>query len=318
MDRINAVTVLRWMLAAVFWTCLMACTPHESWKEYPVAGVQASPFEDGPTVQRHLQSRYAERVTGCTGGSGNVFPAFLCSGILMRATGTSVGYYPWNPKPGSGGVSFSWLRGDANFMGSWHVNGFIVLPQFYADNFNYEHLYIDCAFAVDGWTWYRSQGGCGPTTAYPVISDACHTRNISTAAAFWATYQPYAWNQQAICGFSMKKDRPEARQTFMEVVALMKNFNSFTIWNELVVHEWAQNLHRTLPIEAFYYVANPVRCQEVPCPAWTVGRDGARKDQKDFRALSGRWVPVIRMTMPASVTVSANFEYRVEDQGVLN
>jgi hypothetical protein len=59
-----------------------------------------------------------------------------------------------------------------------------------------------------------------------------------------------------------------------------------------------------LPIEAFFYIS---------------GYDGpmdAMSYQRDFYDTTGRWVPVIRLTMASSPGARATFTYRLQDQAI--
>jgi hypothetical protein len=261
---------------------------------------------DGPTVARHLQERFADVLDGC---QGNTFlgPAFLCTGVLMRGTEHSTTYYPWNPNPGAGGVSFLWLRQDANFRanGFWLVNGFIVLPVYYADDFGYDKLEVMCAFPVDGDTWARVPDKCGPTPEFPVSSKPCHLAGVTTAEQWRARYAEYE-SQRAMCGFAVGIGDTETRERFNQIPRIMQldGQASFVHWNELVVKEWPQNRHATLPVEAFFYLGG------------SAGLANAQYDQGNFVRLSGRWVPVIRVTFASASNLPATFTYLATDQAV--
>lgn len=80
--------------------------------------------------------------------------------------------------------------------------------------------------------------------------------------------------------------------------------------NELVVKAWAQNSHRTVPIEAFFYRAGNAS-----------GLTNARNVQKDFYDTSSVdgtpiVVPIIAVTMPATPGASAAFSFHPADQVV--
>jgi hypothetical protein len=262
---------------------------------------------DGPTVARHLQQRYDERVDGCQGSTHRV-PAFLCSGVLMRSTAHDPDFYPWNPRPGVGGVSFSWLRQDANWRGVFdgHNSGFIFLPLFYANEQGYQPVEVLCAFPVDGWTWYRDANGCGKTVEYPSASRPCHVHGVATAEAWMALYRA-APDARGVCGFAVGIGEADALARFNLIAPLMRELvvaGGFDQWNELIVREWAQNLNARLPLEAFYYVGG------------TNGLATAMYDQASFVHVAKRWVPVIRVDFARMADGRATFTYSAADQGI--
>lgn len=278
---------------------------------------QATVREDGPTVERHLRKRFAETFNACKSASGALWPTFLCSGILMRGTGDYGNYYPWNPPPGSD-VSFVWLRQDSNFRGSWKANGFIFLPKFFADKFGDYSIYVNCAFVADAYTWIRSQRGCGPTNSYPAESAPCDKVGVRTAEQYRDKYAPSNWFDQRICGFTMTQASGlNTSEGFLQMRRAMgmMGARSFDEWNELVVAEWPQNQAK-LPLEAFYYIANPTNCATGRCPPLDTSRGLAQKDQRDLITVTGRWIPIIRITLAQKVDASAAFDYVVGDQAV--
>ena len=318
--------LVRWVMVALV-LCMAGCvttrppaTPGSESGSLSAISPHATVREDGPTVERHLRSRFAETFDGCKASSGVLWPTFLCSGILMRGTGDYGAFYPWNPKPGSD-VSFVWLRQDSNFLGSWVTNGFIFLPKFYADKFGDYSIHVNCAFADDSYTWIRGNRGCGATSSYPGESGPCHTVGVTTAEQYRAKYQPSNWFNERICGFDMRQASGlNTREAFYQMRRVMSMMGgaSFNRWNELVVAEWPQNQAK-LPLEAFYYISNPTKCGgggTSPCPPWTKGREWAQRDQRNLVAVTGRWIPIIRITLAASVGAPAGFVYDPADQGL--
>lgn len=310
-----------WVFCMVWMSILAGCAttrPGAAAVGSTGAAPQVTVREDGPTVERHLRARFAETFDGCKSASGALWPTFMCSGILMRGTGDYGEFRPWNPKPGSD-VAFVWLRQDSNFRGSWKTNGFIFLPKFYADKFGDHSIYINCAFVADAYTWIRSQRGCGPTNSYPAESAPCDKVGVTTAEQYRDKYEPSNWFDQRICGFTMTQGSGvDTRKGFLEMRRAMRMMGaaSFNEWNELVVAEWPQD-QANLPLEAFYYIANPSNCATGQCPPVDTGRTVARKDQRSLMGATGRWIPIIRITLASSVDASAAFDYIAGDQAIL-
>ncbi|NID15196.1 hypothetical protein [Luteibacter yeojuensis] len=280
------------------------------------AAIGVAADTDGPTVARHLTERYWENFASCTkyAGDPNPLPAVLCSGILMRATRRGGGYYVWNPNPSSPtpyGVSFSWLRVDSAYNGLVYdlTNGFVILPHFYADapSDGYTQLTALCVYPFDGATNNRTgdrRDGCG---AYPGIADSrpCQDIGVQDETAWlqrFANRGMYG-NQ---CGFRITPGTPNAWRAFYAQSVIRQRLPAwFALHNEVMVGTWGQG-DRRIPLEAFFYVAGK-----------TVGLAEARANQQEFRSQTGRWVPVIRMTLPTVGGGGALFVYNPGDQAVL-
>lgn len=266
----------------------------------------SNPAIEGATVAAELTSAYFDTREDCGKLST---PAFLCSGVLMRATDQSEDHHAWNPRPGSKGVSFSYIRKDANFdrLVFGATNGFIFYPYFSAPA-GKVHPEILCSFPIEGYTWIRN--GCGPTSYHPVDSDICQNQGITTAAQ-WKVHidkAPLDGSQSSIhtyvCGFDVRnalneKGGPAFYQSLLAMHEIPKQVISR--YNELLLQPWPQDIPGSLPIQAFFYLED--------------GLEKAQHDQEDFyNATGGNIVPIIKLTLPAVVTGDAKFEYFPADQ----
>lgn len=257
----------------------------------------------GQAVAEDLRFRYELKARDC--GSDNE-PAILCSGILMRGTVTNPKYHAWNPNPAStkGSVSFSWLRMDSQFhkMHERYTHGFVFLPPMQARRTH--PIEVLCAFPKDAQTDRRDNLGCGAHDMYPQTSRICPEQNVHSAADYVAYFRPVP-SYGYVCGFPVANGTPNAAKHFRDYMETVRALGRTTFhdWSEVLVREWAQDAHATLPIEAFFYQNDQ-------------GLDGARLDQADFHATSGRWVPIIRFEMPATVSDRARFSYTAEDQAL--
>lgn len=323
------VTKKRWMAALVFvltaglGACSLPQTHHRPTGNPAVTvsrNDRFSPYAErepsGPTVVKHLQDRYDATDMDCgrPPGSAPSRPAFLCSGVLLRAT-VPGNYFSWDPNPGStkGSVSFAWLRKDATFRTIYtprYANGFIVLPGFYADDFNYEKLSVLCVFPLDGDTDRRDSQGCGMLGTGAPRSRRCEDQGITTGAQ-WVTNYRTSNSYSTMCSFNVSDTVADSAPRFMQMGDAMGRMNepfqpitpgsSYT--NELLIATWRQGLAVTFPIEAFFY--------QTGVPG---GPANARKDQGDFKKQAGRWVPVISMTMPTNRGDRVTFGYNEADQ----
>lgn len=271
--------------------------------------------QTGPTVARHLVERYNGTRTYCgkTIDDPNRLPAVLCSGILLRATKRGVGYDVWNPNPGSptpNGVPFSWLRQDSGFSALVYglTNGFIILPHFYADDpvDGYTQLIVRCVFPFDGATNGRTgedRDGCGKFAA-AAHTAPCQSQGITTAQQWLVKFGGGSLFSNQ-CGFRLLPGTPDAWRAFhaqTEIrLALPGHFN---LYNEIIVGVWAQN-DRRLPLEAFFYINGNL-----------TGLGEAKANQVDFKARTGRWVPVIRINLPTGPGTLAKITFNTADQGI--
>lgn len=261
----------------------------------------------GQKVAGHLQKRYDETNKDCGGYNS---PLILCSGVLFRGTVSSTQYHAWNPNPANpkGSVSFSWIRHDAQFKSMYtarYTHGFVFLPKFYSDDpaDGYYQIEVLCGFPVDGQTDARDQLGCGRHSSYQATSRPCLDQGIDSGAKYAAYYRPaplYAY----VCSFPFAKGTSNTAHYFTLLMDSIRALGgqSFDYWNEILVRQWPQNIHKGVPIEAFFYQAG------------TNGLAGAIYDQADYFRMSGRWVPVIRFNMPASIGARATFVYERQNQ----
>jgi hypothetical protein len=270
----------------------------------------------GYLVAFHLQERYDETFPDCRKDASdtNPMPAVLCSGILLRTVKRGAGFDVWNPNPNNpqpNGVSFSWLRKDTGIKGlAWgNGSGFIILPHFYADDpvDAYTQLIVLCAFPVDGWTNFRESAekdGCG---ASPGLAGTgpCQAQGILTSAQWMARFGSGGLNGNQ-CGFSLKPGTAGAYQAFAQISIIRGaiGVGAFNYQNEIMVGTWAQN-DAHIPLEAFFYQ-----------PGFATALSESKLNQRDFHARTGRWVPVIRVTLPTVPNGPATFAFSPVDQDI--
>ncbi|URL59107.1 hypothetical protein IM816_03035 [Luteibacter flocculans] len=259
------------------------------------------PALGGETVQR-LIARYNDTRRDCGDAKS---PAFLCSGILLRGTVASPKYHVWDPSPSSiatGGVSFSFLRKDAEFnqLALGYTNGFIVAP--YQSVEGKLTPKILCSFPVDAATDQRNENGCGVYRGN-AASATCQRQGLSDAEGWRKTYMKgtgYAM-KYAQCGFDVTGD--DAAPAFYESLKAMKYAPSFAgnnPENEVRMEPWPQGVPKELPIEAFFYVPG--------------GLDGAKYNQRDYYAQTNILLPIIRMTLPSAPSADTTFAFVPQEQ----
>jgi uncharacterized lipoprotein YbaY len=278
----------------------------------PIRVVGAVSVGDGQGTANDLNAQYADTRQNCGSAAS---PAVDCSGVILRATINGTAYRAWNPSPLSqrnGGVSFFYLRKDAVFR---------AFPSIYPNTsgivfFNRQlrpagtaDIPVLCFFPLDGGSDIRADQGCGVSSNFPTVSRSCELQGITTAAGWLTHYNQGSGAQkyQRACGFNVRANQGNAAaNAFYQGIQAMKllGTESFNTWDEIRLATWAQNIHSTIPIKAFFYTNN--------------GLAGARFNQQDFYTHSRKAIPIIKLTLPGTPAGSARFEFIKADQSVGN
>lgn len=277
--------------------------------------------EAGAAAVFGLYAAYSKVVADC--GTPKR-PAFLCSGLFLRGTVYSDLYRFWNPGPASKEASaFSWLRKDASFrqLASDHRHGYVIWSMFYAPDDDLK-LQVLCAFPMDAGSHNRSDGGCGDFVATAQVERSCQGMGITTAKAWRDDYILNAKSHYRQCGFELRPDRESASaNAFMQFVAshafpevVSEHFATVGLSNnEVRIASWPQSDGSRVPIWVIFWISKDT----VTGAPSEVGKSEAQKDQIALYEYSGKYVPVVRITLPSSPSEEATFFYAPEDQAQL-
>lgn len=290
---------------------LAACQLHEQGAlqspetEKGIARTSSAPQQNGSAVATALTARYLDVRSNCGSASK---PTLLCTGVILRSTVPSTAYKAWNPSPHSrtsGGVSFVYLRADANFSGLvfGQKNGYIFYPVL-GRPLGTRQIEILCAIPKDGATGAREKPGCGPHRDAPITSGLCQTVGITTAEQWVARWNQYK-ESKYMCSFDVRDQMNNlAANSFYQSIRAHNLANFFAgahDYIELVLATWPQDIPKELPIEAFFYLEG--------------GLAGAQHDQRDFFAsTNGIIKPIIKITLPTSASGTATFTFDPADQ----
>lgn len=247
---------------------------------------QADQLYVGYQVAARLNARYADTAPVCRDGRA----AFYCNGVLIRTTDQSTAFHSWNPSPGSvrgNGASFSYLRADAGVVRLYKPQGFIIREQAAPTG---NPMSLRCAYPFDA-------GTGGSADVCRTHGGMCSELGITSVEAWTARY---AARPNGTCAFGLDP------QQFQLSVAVRLNRSETLGWNEFMVAAWPQDNPSQLPVEAFIYTAQSYVSGS--------GLMGAQYDQKDFFQVTGRYVPIIRVTLNA--TPGQVFVYNPLEQGV--
>jgi len=266
-----------------------------------------------------LKLMYNDTRKDCGGASQ---PAFMCSGILLRATQPSTAYPFYSISPASssrGSVSASYLRKDAKFqkMAFAMTSGFIF-DQVLDNPEAHEDYKALCAFPLDGATDGRpTLAGCGDyvrSNAGDVKEDYCDRMGIFTAEQWVNRYFDanggYKFEAGHYCAFDISPSNPKAAQAFYEniraqgMVSGSQKFNGYMFQeNEVLLAPWKVDAPRSPSITALFYIG-----QE--------GLPGALISQVQWFQATGQTLPAISMTLPQTAQEDVRFAYESGKQAL--
>lgn len=272
---------------------------------------------DGQETADYLTTLYNREYANCNNSDSQ--PAFLCSGVTLRVTTKDPEnvYKVWDPSPTSiksGGVSFSYLRADANFGRlAWGLgNGYILYPIFGApvDKIDLDYL---CSYPMDAWSWHRSETEvCGPHPDYPVQSQRCQDAGVTTAQQ-WLNIWTIAGGNPNLrqCGFDVRDERNRLAGPAFYNSLLAKTLlgdTGFNGHNEVLIETWPSGQPNTFPLMAFFFIAG----------GSDAGLADAKYNQRDFYNSTNPKivVPIIRLTPASSDSEKATFTFVAADQEI--
>ncbi|MBL0667043.1 hypothetical protein JD488_10020 [Aeromonas jandaei] len=274
----------------------------------------------GEQTAQYMTRNYNNVVENC---GSLTRPAFLCSGVLFRATNPDTSYNSWDPSPASvksGGVSFSYLRKDAKFnrLAYGYLNGFALYPYSFAPDGKNTDLDLLCAFPIDAATNNRSEAGCGRHVDYS-DSYPCQVQGIFTPERWAEHYNIPEGNKRTHqCGFVTSEHSGfDVVSSFNLAILSMAKIpdESIKTQNEIRIKTWdttSPDYPGNFPIEAFFYIYKQVGLK-TPIEK---GLIAAQHDQESYFYKTKIWVPIIRISLPETILDDAKFEYNKADQKI--
>lgn len=270
----------------------------------------------GKEVLAQIQAQYDNKVADCANPANpkDPYPAYGCSGVMLRATETSPAFEPWDPSPASiakGAQSFTWIRADFNIgrLAYTYNHGFVIYPERQSPT-GLLATTTYCASPTDADSVNRPDlNGCGENTYFRQISKPCEQQApvIATAEAWVAHFAKYEENTRATCLFDLRPGTTSRAARFQEIIKAKAKLtgSSWTIQNEFRIETWPVGSGATVPLLAFFYVHGSQQ-----------GLEDTQTDQKRMYELYGRCIPIIGVTFPTSGTGRATFELNDADQAI--
>lgn len=299
-------------------TALAAGTSHAEFETFEVAQsaeqAQASNTAGLQTAER-LTRRYHGTRPNC---GANSKPAFLCTGIVLRATRalppSEYAYKPNKEALITGSSSFDFLRSDSNnlVMSNHYTSGFIFYPVLDAPA-DKTKVQVLCYFPLDGNSNARDQEGCGTYAKYGAISSPCTDQGIKTAEQWFERFKADVNTDGKRCSFDVRDAlNNQAGLNFQEGLRAKRlanaSYPAVRTPGSLKLENWQMATTkdaRAVPLEAFIYLAGTSESAALA---------QARNSQQQYQRISGIRVPVIRLQLPATVNSNATFTFRPQDQ----
>ncbi|WP_152645339.1 hypothetical protein [Pseudomonas sp. 10-1B] len=267
----------------------------------------ASLDERGSQAVTELR-RWYQSITDDCGGPDK--PGYLCSGIALRTTGSSLDFLPWEPSDSQitkGSVAFSWLRQDSNFGKPFgNQNGLIMYPTQAVPEGKVANLHMLCTFPINANTNQRpTLQGCGPITGYEQTTDTCQALGITTPQQ-WLERYPQAGNYR-VCGWDMRALEGSSAEGFQTAITARAGLadDLWSINNEVLLPVWEKGKSGTLPVHSFFYVEGEREALAK-----------AQYDQIRYQQHHQQLIPVMRVAFPDNKAGSATFTYDAQDQAV--
>ena len=263
--------------------------------------------ERAKTAVDQLNTWYNSTTDDC-GGSDK--PGYLCSGITLRTTASSIGFLPWEPSDSQiekGSVAFSWVRRDSNFGKPFgNQNGLILHPPQYAPPGSLAHLNVLCTFPINANTNQRTTlQGCGPIKGFEETTDTCQALAVNTAQQ-WLDKYPQASNYR-VCGWDLRYAAATSAAAFNTALQARQGLTDalWAINNEVLLPVWEKGEGGALPVHSFFYVEGERQALAK-----------AQYDQIRYQLLYEQLVPVISVRFPTEKAGSMTFSYAEQDQAV--
>jgi len=251
----------------------------------------------GPEVARLLNTRYQNTTAECVGNH----PAYFCSGVLVRGSPEAGEFWQHDATSTQlGAERFSYLRADMEIQGVAKKSGVVFSDQFTAIG---EGKVLD-VLCIYPYSFIpasnRPDFGCGTTIDERIGQDpsSCAAQGVTDAQSWVTHFQQQGYYPPEQCSFS-------SRTPALFKASLVAHESVGGIWsahpNMVQVRNWDATAPRQIPIQALFYDVLQIGSLL-----------GAQKDQRDYFAATGDWLPILRMNLQQPS--GAVFGFNQQDQ----
>lgn len=277
----------------------------------PVALAQA---EDCAATLAVVRQLYHNTTMECAGGD----PGSDCSGIWLRGTtrperndppGKAGDFRVWEPSPTAqklGTTAASYMREDINYAspGVRTKDGYILYPVDLTPA-GEPKSHIACMAALDAWTDFRSDCGCGDDSNTKKTERSCQEEGVNGSNWKATQFDPFPTNSatqgrlrnESQCMFNMRGDgRTQAFKDFVTARRSIEGSDT-AFQTQTEFRFYHPKKPEVQPVLAFFCNAKhkPDSCND------------ALKNQAEYLSDTGKHRPVIEISFPARPGGKATF-----------
>ena len=260
----------------------------------------------GSDTAQLLNMMYADTRQDC--GSATR-PAFLCSGVIFRATTPSTAYQFYSISPNAQarqGVSAAYLRKDAKMNRlPWFLESGFIFDTVMDNPADHQDYKVLCAYPIDAASDNRGQNGCGDSSLTSAVEKFCDQIGVQTSEQWVADYRKKNASHHAQCAFDVRQGQPDTAKRFYESIKARNAIaaEAINVHNELILTPWGIDAPRSPSILASFYGAES-------------GLAGARLSQIQWYQSSRQFLPVVNMKLPKTMKEDASFSYALDKQAI--
>ena len=251
----------------------------------------------GPEIAQLLNKRYQNVQTECVGGN----PAYFCSGVMLHGSAPMIEFWKHDDVAAQlGAESFVYLRADLGTQTLPSANGVVFSDSFTAIGKD-QPLDVLCAYPFAFVPVGSHPGfGCGLSTASRQAADAssCASEGVSDSASWLAHFEQQGRQPTKQCSLS------SLNPTLFKA-SLLAHQGIDSDWSarptQLQIRNWDETAPKKIPIQALFYDTNQ-----------SGSLLGAQRDQYDYFATTGDWLPILRMDLAQAER--AVFGFNQQDQ----
>lgn len=246
----------------------------------------------GPEVAQLLNTRYRNTPLDCPGSHA----AYFCSGVLVSGFASGLPIKFWEHTDSAialGAHSFSYLRSDQGIRSLTQNSGMVFSDPFTAISQG-KSVDVLCAYPLVA--SIQGNYGCG-TGGSQEDPASCAALGVSDASGWLAHFQQQG--QQPALQCSLSSLIPAQFRASLQAHEQLGG--SWSIQpNQVQVRNWDAQAPAQVPVQALFYDTTQ-----------TGGLRLAQRNQRDYHAATGQWLPILRLDLAGDEGV---FGFNLQDQ----
>lgn len=253
----------------------------------------ASQAATGPEVAQLLNTRYRNTPFDCPGNHA----AYFCSGVLVSGLASEMPLKFWEHTQSAitlGARSFSYLRRDQGIRTLTQNSGMVFSDPFTAISQG-KSVDVLCAYPLVASIQGNYGCGTGGTQEDP---GSCAALGVIDAPGWLTHFQQQGQQPPLQCSLSSRV----AAQFRASLLAHEQLGGSWVSQpNQLQVRNWDAQAPAQVPVQALFYDMTQ-----------TGGLRVAQRNQRDYHAATGQWLPILRLDLVGAE--GAVFGFNLQDQ----